>query len=117
MQSWGRALLERRSKARFGMRLRVHFSVVSRRFHYTGAGWVANISSSGVLVEYPKHVGAGTRMELKIDLPLLLDGQIPLQLVAIGRVVRSENFGFAVEMARCHYRTKGRRSQRKPQQE
>lgn len=113
MLSLERVLLNRRSKARFGIRLRVHFSVMSQRIHYTGAGWVVNISSSVVFVECPQHVDAGTRMGLRIDLPTLLDGLIPLQLIAIGRVVRSEKSWIPLAMAQCHYRTKARRSQRK----
>jgi len=112
-----RVQFDRRSKVRFPLKLRVNFKAMSRRFPSAGVGWVVNISSSGVLVEYPHKVRTGARLELKIELPLRLDGLIPLQLVAMGRVVRCEESRFAVAVARCHYRTMGGWTQRSLQQE
>ena len=98
--------VERRSRERFPLELPVNFRTLSKRFSYEGEGWVVNISSRGVLVAYPRYVQVGTRMELKIEVPVLLDGRVPLQIFAVGRVVRSETSRFAVAMIRHQYLTK-----------
>jgi len=44
------ASIERRSKVRFPLELRVHFRTLGRRHPVSGAGSVVNMSSGGVLV-------------------------------------------------------------------
>jgi hypothetical protein len=66
---------------------------------------VVNISSGGALVACQHEIRAGTRVDLSIDWPSLLDGRIPLQLVMVGRVVRSGPSGFALALARYQFRT------------
>jgi hypothetical protein len=63
------------------------------------------MSSGGVLVAYRHNIRAGTRVELNIEWPGLLDGQVPLQLVAMGRVVRSDPSSFAMVLGRYQFRT------------
>jgi hypothetical protein len=101
----GRVPFERRSRARFPLELRVNFRSLNRRSSFEGAGWIANISSSGVLVQSPSGVRVGARLELKIELPMRLDGLIALQLVARGRIVRCEGSRFAVSVTRYQFRT------------
>jgi hypothetical protein len=71
-------------------------------------GWVVNMSSGGVLVAYHHQIRAGTRMELNIEWPSLLDGQVPLKLVAIGKVVRCGTSTFAMALGRYQFRTSRR---------
>ena len=66
---------------------------------------MVNMSSSGVLVTYPHEISVGTRMELNIEWPSRLDGRIPLQLIAVGSVVRCETVSFAVGLERHYFRT------------
>jgi hypothetical protein len=63
------------------------------------------MSSSGVLVTCQHEINAGTRMELDIEWPSLLDGRVPLQLITVGRVLRCETSGFAVVLGRHQFRT------------
>ena len=63
------------------------------------------MSSAGVLVEYPHDLNMGARLELKIEIPQLLDGLVPLQIFMLGRVVRCEPSRFAIAVARYQYRT------------
>jgi hypothetical protein len=63
------------------------------------------MSSGGVLIGYHDQIHPGTRMELSIEWPSLLDGRIPLRLVTVGKVVRSEECSCAIVMARYQFRT------------
>lgn len=66
------------------------------------------MSSAGLLVSAEHEVSAGARMEVNIEWPLLLDGTVPLQLVAVGRVVRCADSVFALSFAQYQFRTMGR---------
>jgi hypothetical protein len=101
------ASAERRSKVRFPLELRVHFRTLGR-FPVSGAGWVLNMSSGGVLVASRHDMKAGTPIELNIEWPYLLNERIPLQLVAAGRIVRSGTTDFAMVLAQHQFRTKTR---------
>jgi hypothetical protein len=100
-------LIERRTRLRFPFELRVRFRSLGV-YPVAGSGWVRNISSSGILVAYQHEISAGTPLELNIDWPTRLDGRIPLQLVAVGPVVRNELFSFAVGLERYHFRIAGK---------
>jgi PilZ domain-containing protein len=97
--------IERRSRVRFPLELRVRYRALGRGCPFTGVGWVVNMSSGGVLVAYQHEISAGTRMELNIEWPSLLDGRVPLQLVAVGKVVRCETSSFAVSLGGYQFRT------------
>ena len=98
-------VLERRSKVRFPLELRVRYHTLARRCPAVGTGVVMNISRSGVLVSSQHDISEGTRIELNIEWPSLLDGRVPLQVVTVGRVVRCEPSSFAVVLARYQFRT------------
>jgi len=65
------------------------------------------MSSGGLLVSSRHEVITGTRVELNIDWPTRLEGRIPLQLIAIGKVSRCDPFRFAVVLERHHFRLAG----------
>jgi len=62
------------------------------------------MSSGGVLVASQDDVSLGSRVEMKIDWPVLLDGRVPLQLIAAGRVVRCDTSSFATVLAGHQFR-------------
>ncbi len=97
--------IERRSGARFPLELKIRYRTLGRGRPLNGTGWVVNLSSGGVLVACQHEINTGTRLELNIDWPSLLDGHIPLQLVTLGRVLRSETSSFAAVMAHYQFRT------------
>jgi len=99
--------VERRSRVRFPIELRVRYRTLGRGEPLAGVGWVVNVSSGGVLLAYQDEIRAGTLMELNIEWPSLLDGRVPLQLVMLGRVVRCEVSGLAVALSRYSFRTTG----------
>ena len=99
------ASFERRLKVRFSFELRVRYRTLGRGYSLAGAGRVVNMSSGGMLVTCEHEIRERTRMEVDIEWPFLLDGRVPLQLIAVGRVVRSAAFSFAVVLDRHQFRT------------
>lgn len=107
--SSSRFLLERRSKVRFPLELRVSYRTLGRRTPSIGEGWVVNMNRNGVLVSAQNEVGVGTRMELSIEWPSLLYGRVPLRFVTVGEVVRCDASSFAVALVRYQFRTAKRK--------
>jgi hypothetical protein len=100
---------ERRLKYRFPLDLTVRFRPLCGSL-FPGAGRAANVSSGGVLVVCQQAVSrhelsVGARVEISIEWPSLLDGRIPLQLFAVGRVVRHRAFDFAAAFEEYQFRT------------
>lgn len=95
---------ERRSKVRFPLSLQVRYRTLWPT-PATGVGRTVNMSSNGILVEHPHQLSQGAELELRIEWPLLLEGEIGLQLVATAKVVRSEPSGFAASFVRYQFRT------------
>jgi hypothetical protein len=101
---------ERRLNSRYPLDLSVRFRLLSGSSLYSGAGRAVNVSSSGVLV-VTEHVvsqhdfRSGAKVEMSFDWPALLDGRIPLQLFAVGLVVRRGTSDFAATFERYQFRT------------
>jgi len=68
------------------------------------------VSSGGVLVVtdhlLSQHdIRVGSAVGMTLEWPVLLEGKIPLQLFAVGRVVRRGTFEFAATFERYQFRT------------
>jgi hypothetical protein len=96
---------ERRIKFRYPLDLTVRYRCCSVEPLLFGEGLAVNISSGGVLVASQHQMSVGALVELSIEWPLLLDGRIPLQLMAFGRVLRSGDCHFAASVERHEFRT------------
>jgi len=96
--------VERRSKVRYPLLLTVSYRTLGREL-YSGVGHAVNLSSGGALVVSQHELGVGAELEVRMEWPSLLDGYIPLQLVAVGWVVRCEASSFAVCFRRHQFRT------------
>jgi hypothetical protein len=100
---------ERRSKFRYPLDLGVRFRSVSEKFPFSGAGRAINVSSGGILVlskQVSQHeIRLGIRLEMSIEWPSLLEGRIPLQLLAVGRILRRGTSSFAASFVRYEFRT------------
>src|SRR6266852_9546543 len=98
---------ERRSKIRYPIRLSVRYRGLGRMDGVVGVGQTLDLSSSGILVESPhqQKVSVGSRLEVSVEWPIMLDGTSPLQVVILGRVVRSETSRFAASFPRYYFRT------------
>ncbi len=105
-------LTERRSKSRYPLELSVRFRLISGTFLLSGAGRTINLSAGGLLVVTQDlaaldEIGAGARLEISVEWPVPLNGTIPLQFLAVGRVVRRGVIDFAAVFERHQFRTKG----------
>lgn len=97
--------IERRFKARYPVELNVRYQTYGQSKPVSGVGRTVNFSSSGVLVAASETVTDGARLKLVIEWPSLLNGTTPLQLITLGRVVRSNKSGFAVALEHYQFRT------------
>ena len=88
---------ERRRRFRYPLDLSVRFRCPSGESPVSGEGLAVNLSSGGVLVASRHQMNVGARVEISIEWPLLLDGKTPLQLLAVGWVLRRRRLSF-----RCH---------------
>ena len=100
---------ERRLKFRFPLDLVVRFRPLTGP-EFFGAGRAVNVSSRGVLVVSEQPIGrheisVGALVEMSMAWPSLLDGRIPLQLFAVGRVVRYRGSDFAAAFENYQFRT------------
>lgn len=100
---------ERRSAARYPIVLDVRFRAHRKRSNCHGAGRTINISSSGALIESQHSVSAGMRLEIALDWPTLLDGEVALLLVAVGRVAWINPSSFALAFSQYGFRTTKRK--------
>jgi PilZ domain len=106
--------LERRSKIRYPVSLNVKYRTVGRSNRISGVGRTLNMSSGGLLIAADQRTQVGAKIELNVEWPSLLDGTIPLQLVAVGRVVRCLESGFALAFTQYQFRTMSRKLQSIP---
>jgi hypothetical protein len=105
--------VERRSRLRFAVRAKVQYRVLSARRSESGIGATLNISSKGLLfrsgLPAQMKLRLGTRLELTLEWPPLLDGVTPLKLVTVGRVIRCEGSTFAISIEHHEFRTNSKR--------
>jgi hypothetical protein len=64
------------------------------------------MGSGGILFTTEEKLPLGRAVELSVDWPARLDGTCPLQFVATGRVVRSEERQAAVRIDRYEFKTR-----------
>ena len=99
--------LERRSKARYPMELNVRYRILTNGRALPGIGRTLNVSSCGLLIASDQQiVHDGSRLQLSLEWPLLLDGTTPLQLIAECRVIRCQPERFAVRLERYQFHTR-----------
>jgi len=72
----------------------------------SGAGVTVNFGSGGILFTTQEKLPMGRALELSVDWPARLGGICPLQFVATGRVVRSEDDTAAVRIERYEFKTR-----------
>jgi hypothetical protein len=101
---------ERRAKSRYPLQLNVSYQTMGAAGQVAGVGRTVNVSSSGVLIKSSSTVGEGARVKVVFEWPSLLNGTIPLQLIALGTVVRRQSSGLAIAFEGYQFRTAGRRA-------
>ena len=98
---------DRRSSVRVPVDLEVRYSVVGpRRPVENGSGRTIDMSSSGLTFTADRPLSIGDRLDMSIDWPVLLDGDVQLQIVASGVVVRTNGEVTAIRIERHDFRTR-----------
>lgn len=106
---------ERRNNARFDCHLAVSYQTLEKPFHSgQGSSETLNISSKGVLFRADAVLEAGQLVQISVDWPARLENQIPLKLVAEGRIVRNINGIAAMTIDKYEFRTRRTPAQNKP---
>ena len=67
-----------------------------------------NLSSGGIAFEFGGELKPGTSVELTIQWPVLLHGNVPIKLVVRGQIAWSEGCLAALRITRSHFRTQRR---------
>src|SRR6266481_5373560 len=73
----------------------------------TGIGKTVNMSSGEVLFTTETALPEGERVELAVSWPAQLNDTLPLKLVAMGRLVRTDETQAAISIERYEFKTRG----------
>lgn len=105
---------DRRSDRRYALRLDLRWKLIRRRrILEAGTGETVDFSSGGVLFETSRSMPVGLNVELSIAWPVLLHNVAQLQLVVMGKVVRSHGSRTAIQMTQHEFRTVGTAADRR----
>src|SRR5260370_21304761 len=99
----------RRSSNRLPIEREVRYKVVGgkKAGKQVGVGKTVNMSSGGVLFTTETAPPEGERVELAVSWPAQLNDTLPLKLVAMGRLVRTEETQAAISIERYEFKTRG----------
>jgi CheY-like chemotaxis protein len=98
---------ERRTNARFDCHLAVSYQTLEKPFlSGQGSSETLNISSKGVLFRAEEALEPGQLVQVSVEWPARLENQIPLKLVAEGRIVRNINGIAAMTIEKYEFRTR-----------
>ena len=98
---------DRRAHARVPVNLPLRYTVLPRRRRLrTGEGRTLNVSSSGVCFIADGPLQPGNRIEVAMDWPQMLHGDVPLRLVALGTVVWAQGDHVGLQFQRREFKTR-----------
>jgi CheY-like chemotaxis protein len=98
---------DRRTNARFPCRLAVSYQALEHPFlSGVATSETLNISSKGLLFATEEPLEAGQLLQVSVDWPARLENQVPLKLVAEGRIVRNVNGLAAMRIDKYEFRTR-----------
>jgi len=100
---------DRRASNRLPIERDVRYKVLGgkKSVKQVGTGKTLNMSSGGVLFTTESPLPEGERVELAVSWPAQLNDVLPLKLVALGRLVRSEETQAAISIERYEFKTRG----------
>jgi DNA-binding NarL/FixJ family response regulator len=106
---------DRRTNARFPCRLAVSYQALEHPF-FSGVATseTLNISSKGLLFATEEALQPGQLLQVSVDWPARLENQVPLKLVAEGRIVRNLNGLAAMRIDKYEFRTRRAKVQAAP---
>jgi hypothetical protein len=92
--------VDRRHHPRFPTTASAEYFLHGRR----GELVARDMSSGGILVESAEILPPGERIELRMNWPRRLDGQCPLRLIIMGKVLKITSRGTVISIVRYEYR-------------
>lgn len=95
---------DRRRNIRFPLEMELRYRPTARAGEWVD-GRSVNISSSGLLLRSSSVPQRGSKVQMAVTWPKLLDDRIPLRLVVQARVVRADGDQAAVRFDRFEFRT------------
>ncbi len=95
-----------RRSTRYPLALPVRFQSDGPADAISGTGVTRNFSSCGLFIETPTGAASGCQVKIVVEWPVLLEGEVPLQFIALGEVVRYDESGFGMRLLRYEYRTR-----------
>ena len=99
---------DRRAKRRYPIELPVQYQIMKNYLVLgTGTGNSLDLSSGGIAFTGSAPLTIGSYLEMSVSWPVLLNQSCPLNLVASGRVVRSDRKCTAISLDRYEFRTSG----------
>ena len=98
---------ESRAQIRFPLQLELRYSVADPSGSIeNGSGRTIDISSVGLSFTAERPLAMGQMIDLSIDWPVRLDGDVQLQLVVSGVVVRTSGTVTGLRIGRHEFRTR-----------
>jgi hypothetical protein len=105
---------DRRQDRRYHLQLELKWKLIRRRRVLdSGTGQTIDVSSGGILFDAGRRLPEGLSVELSISWPVLLHNVAPMQLVATGKIVRSDGRHVAIQTTQHEFRTTGIPSERR----
>jgi hypothetical protein len=99
---------DRRQDRRYQLQLDLKWKLIRRRRVLdAGTGKTVDVSSGGIYFDAGRHLPEGLNVELSISWPVLLHNVAPMQLVATGKIVRSNGRQAAIQTTQHEFRTAG----------
>jgi hypothetical protein len=102
---------DRRRKRRYRIQLDLDWKLIrSKKLLDQGTGRTLDVSSGGLRFEICRPLPVGETLELSLAWPVMLHNITPLQLVATGAILRSDERQTIVRLVRYEFRVKASRS-------
>jgi hypothetical protein len=98
---------ERRTGVRVPLGYTMWYETDSRAPKDTGEGRVIDMSSTGIAFTTESLLRKNTRVELRIPWPVQLEGDVPVELYAAGKIVRAEPAKAALQYDKIAFRVFG----------
>jgi len=101
--------LDRRTKARFPLHREMRYKILENGVKVqTGNGQTLDISSGGIAFAIDREVEPETYVELSVSWPVLLHDDCPMQLIILGRMLRSGPGRSVCTVDKYEFRTRGK---------
>jgi len=97
---------DRRQIRWFSMHMELRWTLIGRRkLLSSGSGSTLDLSSAGIVFDAGRPLPFGSKMEVSIAWPVLLDDTLPLQLVMRGRILHCHGNNVALRIFQHEFRT------------